>query len=61
MTWRDCVDGAFEPPGSRIDRSVVVIQCAFSINLTALTLEEVLGKRRKVVADMCAQLRYGKG
>eukprot|EP00966_Prymnesium_polylepis_P181174 4196501-Prymnesium_polylepis.1 len=41
---------------TRIDGSVVVIECAFSINLTALTLEEVLGKRRKVVTDMCEQL-----
>ena len=35
--------------GTRIDGSIVVIVCDFSINLTALTLEEVLGKRRKVV------------
>ena len=41
---------------TRIDGSVVVIECDLSINLTALTLEEVLGKRRKVVRDMCDQL-----
>lgn len=34
----------------------MVIECDFNINLTALTLEEVLGKRRKVVKDMCDQL-----
>ena len=41
---------------TRIDGSVVVIECSFSINLTALTLEQVLSKRRKVVEDMCEQL-----
>ena len=41
---------------TRIDGSVVVIECDFNINLAALTLEEVLGKRRKVVEDMCDQL-----
>jgi len=40
----------------RTEASVVFIECAFSINLTALTLEQVLGKRQKVVADMCGQL-----
>ena len=40
----------------RIEGSVVVIACALTVNLTALTLEQVLGKRRKVVADMCEQL-----
>ena len=34
----------------------MVIECDFNINLAALTLEEVLGKRRKVVKDMCDQL-----
>ena len=41
---------------TRVDGSVVVIECAFSVNLTALTLEQVLSKRRKVVEDMCEQL-----
>ena len=41
---------------THIDGSVIVIACSFSINLTALTLEQVLGKRRKVVEDMCEQL-----
>ena len=40
----------------RSEGMVVIIECAFSINLTALTLEQVLGKRKKVVADMCDQL-----
>ena len=37
--------------GTRIDGTVVVIECAFSINLTALTLEQVLSKRHKLVKD----------
>ena len=41
---------------TRIEGSAVVIECALSINLTALTLEQVLGKRQKLVADMCEQL-----
>jgi len=36
-----------------------VIECSFSINLTALTIEQVLGKRQKVVRDMVEQLRRG--
>ena len=44
---------------TRIDGSVVVIECSFSINLTALTIEQVLGKRQKVVRDMVEQLRRG--
>ena len=42
--------------GSRVDGGVVVIECDISINLASGTLEQVLGKRRKVVADMCEQL-----
>ena len=34
---------------TRIDGSVVEIICDFSINLTALTLEQVLGKRTEKV------------
>ena len=45
-----------EEAAKRVDGSVVVIECAFSVNLTALTLEQVLSKRRKVVEDMCEQL-----
>ena len=37
--------------GTRIDGTVVVIECAFSINLTALTLEQVLSQRHKLVTD----------
>ena len=44
---------------TRVDGSVVVIECSFSINLTALTIEQVLGKRQKIVRDMIEQLRRG--
>ena len=37
---------------TRVDRTVVVIECAFSINLTAMTLEQVLNKRFKTLQDM---------
>ena len=42
--------------GTRVDGGVVVIECAFSINLTALTLEQVVSKRRKVASDLCDSL-----
>jgi len=41
---------------TRIDGSVVVIECDFSINLTALTLEQVLGKRRNLIDQMSEQI-----
>ena len=40
---------------TRIDGSVVEIICDFSINLTALTLEQVLGKRRTLIDQMAEQ------
>ena len=42
--------------GTRIDGTVVVIECAFSINLTALTLEQVLNKRYKLVEDTVSSM-----
>ena len=42
--------------GTRIDSTVVVIECAFSINLTALTLEQVLTKRHKLVKDTLSSM-----
>ena len=42
--------------GTRNDSLAVVIECAFSINLSALTLEQVVSKRRKVVMDMDANV-----
>ena len=43
--------------GVRVEGSVVVIECEFSINLTALTLEEVVSKRRALVRQICDELR----
>ena len=40
---------------TRIDGTVVEIICDFSINLTALTLEQVLGKRRALIDQMAVQ------
>ena len=41
---------------TRIDGTVVVIECAFSINLTALTLEQLLTKRHKLVKDTLSSM-----
>jgi len=43
----------------RMDGAVVVVEAKLSINLTSLTLEQVIAKRRKVVQDMCGQLLVG--
>ena len=40
--------------GTRIDSSVVVVECAFSVNLTALTIEQVLNKRHRLAEEMAA-------
>ena len=45
-----------EVRATRVEGSVLVVEVALSINLASLTIEQVLGKRRKVVADMCDQL-----
>jgi hypothetical protein len=37
---------------TRIDDSVVIIECAFNVNLTTLTLEKVLNKRHRLLEDM---------
>ena len=41
---------------TKIDGSVVLIECDFSINLTALTLEQVQGKRRNLIDQMSEQI-----
>ena len=35
---------------------MLVVEVGLSINLTSLTIDQVLSKRRKVVSDMCEQL-----
>eukprot|EP00908_Phaeocystis_cordata_P025669 Transcript_8129.p1 GENE.Transcript_8129~~Transcript_8129.p1 ORF type:complete len:593 (-),score=113.69 Transcript_8129:110-1783(-) len=37
---------------TRIDDSVVIIECAFNVNLTTLTIEKVLNKRHRLLEDM---------
>ena len=45
-----------EVRATRVEGAVLVVEVALSINLASLTIEQVLDKRRKVVADMCEQL-----
>jgi hypothetical protein len=42
---------------TRVDGSVVVIEAGLSINLNALTLEQVVAKRHKLICDMCGNLQ----
>ena len=52
------------PPPSRhlqvrstgVEGSTLVVQCSFSINMASLTLEQVAGKRLKLLTDMGAQM-----
>ena len=37
---------------TRVEGSLVVVECGFSVNLAALTLEQVLNKRHKLVREM---------
>ena len=41
-----------EVRGSRIKGKVLIVQVKLSINLTSLTIEQVIGKRKKVLQDM---------
>ena len=41
-----------EVRGVRIDGTALVVEVALSINLSSLTIEEVIGKRKKVLQDM---------
>ena len=44
--------------GTRIDGSVLVVECTFSVNLTALTLEQVVGQRKKIINDIASLARH---
>ena len=48
-----------EVRGSRVEGEVQVYEVALSINMTALTIEQVVSKRRKLVAEMCDQIVLG--
>ena len=37
--------------------AVLVVEARLSVNLVALTIEQVVSKRRKVVYDMCANMK----
>ena len=39
-----------------MEGSTLVVQCSFSINMASLTLEQVAGKRKKLLTDMGAQM-----
>ena len=39
-----------------VEGSTLVVQCSFSINMASLTLEQVAGKRKKLLTDMGAQM-----
>ena len=40
----------------RVEGRVLVVEAKMSVNLNALTIEQVVSKRRKVVQDMCDQV-----
>ena len=39
--------------GSRVEGNVIIIAARLSVNLRALTIEQVISKRRQVCMDMC--------
>ena len=41
-----------EVRGSRVEDQVVIVEMKLSFNLTSLTIEQVIGKRKKVLQDM---------
>jgi hypothetical protein len=46
-----------EVQGTRVQGSVVIIEAGISINLGALTLEQVINKRHKIICSMCDNLQ----
>ena len=40
----------------RVEGEILVVVARVSINLGALTIEQVVGKRRKVVQEMCSSM-----
>ena len=42
---------------TRVDGSTLVLESRLSVNQMALTLDQVVSKRRKLVADMCLQMK----
>lgn len=42
-----------EVQGTRIEGSVVILEARLSVNMSALTFEQVVGKRKKLITEMC--------
>ena len=45
-----------EVQGSRVEGSVLVVEVKLSVNLTSLRIEQVIGKRKKMLQDMAPGL-----
>jgi hypothetical protein len=49
--------------GTRVEGAVLIVEVKLSVNLTSLTMEQVIGKRKKMLQDMLpgleVQLRQG--
>jgi len=46
-----------EVEGKRVEGSLLVVQARLNINLAAMTLEQVVFKRKRLVVDMCSNLQ----
>merc|ERR1719384_1565861 len=45
-----------EVQNTRVEDSILIVETRLNVNLVALTIEQVVCKRRKVVTDMCDNL-----
>lgn len=46
-----------EVVGTRVDGGTLVVEIRLSVNMSSGTIEEVISRRRKLVTDMCNQMR----
>merc|ERR1719414_2321278 len=46
-----------EVQGIRVQGSLLVVEARLNINLASLTIEQVVSKRKKMVIDMCENLK----
>ena len=42
--------------GTGVDGGTLIVECRISVNMASLTLEQVAGKRKKLLGDMAAQM-----
>ena len=42
--------------GTRVEGHTLIVESRFSLNMASLTLEQVAGKRKKLLVDMGAQM-----